>query len=151
MCSCSTRRKRDTLSNDSSWEKKFASNKSLFLIPFVFLLVLLVRFSSSLKVLSCDNPEKTREKSVCLDGSLPSSSSGNCTKFMLNTNLSFWPWKFQSLDEDFILVDCEPYRDILVIRCLLPILPLCTLTNMLLTGNWGKDYIVQGWKMIMIL
>ncbi|XP_053109420.1 DNA-directed primase/polymerase protein isoform X2 [Hemicordylus capensis] len=43
---------------------------------FLFSLICNVRFSNSLKILSCSNPEETRKKTVCLDGNVPSHLPG---------------------------------------------------------------------------
>ncbi|XP_077158381.1 DNA-directed primase/polymerase protein isoform X3 [Paroedura picta] len=57
------------IAKDNKFVPKSVKNTSIEEQYFLSSLICNVRFSSCLKILSCDNPEKTKEGSVCLDGS----------------------------------------------------------------------------------
>ncbi|XP_060119723.1 DNA-directed primase/polymerase protein-like isoform X2 [Heteronotia binoei] len=63
------------IAKDNKFVPESVENTSMEEQYFLSSLVCNVRFSSCLKMLSCDNPEKTKTESVCLGGSLSSSST----------------------------------------------------------------------------
>ncbi|XP_048364955.1 DNA-directed primase/polymerase protein [Sphaerodactylus townsendi] len=63
------------IAKDNKFFPKSVKNTSIEEQYFYSSLICNVRFSSCLKILSCDKPEKTKETPVCLDGSTSSSSS----------------------------------------------------------------------------
>nr|XP_056711045.1 DNA-directed primase/polymerase protein [Euleptes europaea] len=63
------------IAKDNKFVPKSVKNTSIEEQYFFSSLVCNVRFSSCLKILSYDKPEKAKEESVCLDGSISSSSS----------------------------------------------------------------------------
>ncbi|XP_054846679.1 DNA-directed primase/polymerase protein isoform X2 [Eublepharis macularius] len=62
------------IAKDNKFVPKSVKNSSIEEQYFFSSLVCNVRFSSCLKILSCDKPEEMKEKSACLDGSISSSN-----------------------------------------------------------------------------
>ncbi|XP_015272887.1 PREDICTED: DNA-directed primase/polymerase protein [Gekko japonicus] len=114
------------IAKDNKFVPETVKNTSIEEQYFLSSLVCNVRFSNCLKILSCDNLEKTKEKSVCLDGSLSRSSSvpiGGCQSspypeidnFIVslvskdNIQGGIRQWNYFSLEE-LLVYDISKYR-----------------------------------------